>query len=110
LIKEDPSTIQLIIETEEQYALMFRAVAKAVKAKVKTGTPSKPKQWNTDAEGPCIEESQAMPGEKPSDFSKERGQMTRRAQLNQSGKQRGNEKADLMRYQGFLTAGVGLSI
>ncbi|TAE30590.1 MAG: hypothetical protein EAZ91_09655 [Cytophagales bacterium] len=63
--------MQLIIETDEEYAPLFRAVAKAVKAKVRTNakTPSE-KKFNANKKGPFLEESIAKPGEKPSDLFK----------------------------------------
>lgn len=63
--------MQLIIETDEEYAPLFRAVAKAVKAKVKTGNGQAPRKPRARAEkGPFIEPGIAKPGEKPSDFLK----------------------------------------
>ena len=65
--------MQLIIETDEEYAPMFRAVAKTVKAKVKTGDNQSAKTKKARAkeeEGPFIDPGMAKPGEKPSDFFK----------------------------------------
>ena len=65
--------MQLIIETDEAYAPMFRAVAKAVKAQVKTGNvqPSSTKKARTRVEkGPFIDPNIAQSGEKPSDLFK----------------------------------------
>lgn len=61
--------MQLIIDTEEEFAPVFRAVAKAVKAKVRLGdAPLKTRRKRE--EGPFIEPGTAKPGEKPSDFFK----------------------------------------
>ena len=59
--------MQLIIETEEEYAPIFRAVAKAVNAKVKK---VKKKSGPEDVKGPFIDPGTAKPGEKLSDFFK----------------------------------------
>ncbi len=64
--------MQLIIETDEEYAPIFRAVAKAVKAQVKTGTtqPSTRKVRVKAKEGPVTDPGIIKPGEKPSDLFK----------------------------------------
>jgi hypothetical protein len=68
---ENQDTImQLIIDTSEEYAPMFRAVAKAVNAKVTTGQPTLTarKTRAKSEKGPFIDPSTAQPGEKPSDL------------------------------------------
>jgi hypothetical protein len=66
--------MQLIIDTNEEYAPMFRAVAKAVNAKVTTGR-NKPNRAaakgdeNIEKE-PTIDPGTAKSGDKPSDFFK----------------------------------------
>ena len=64
--------MQLIIETDEAYAPMFRAVAKAVKAHIKTGdVQSSTKKARTRVEkGPFIDPNIVQSGEKPSDLFK----------------------------------------
>jgi len=59
--------MQLIIETDEEFAPIFRAVAKAVKAKVRTKAESKP-SGPAPKQAPLIDEGVAAAGEKPSDF------------------------------------------
>ncbi len=64
--------MQLIIDTHEEYAPMFRAVAKAVNAKVTTSSDQlnqvMTKASNGVEKGPSIDPGTAKPGEKPSDF------------------------------------------
>lgn len=66
--------MRLIIETEGEFAPMFRAVAKAVNAKVKImddAQSAKVEEKSPKIEKePIIEPSSAKPGEKPSDFFK----------------------------------------
>ncbi|MCY7351214.1 MAG: hypothetical protein LH606_11185 [Cytophagaceae bacterium] len=65
--------MQLIIDTDEEYAPMFRAVAKAVKAKVRTNVnldKTSQKTRKAEEKGPFIDPGTAKPGEKPSDFFK----------------------------------------
>jgi len=65
--------MQLLIETDEEYAPLFRAVAKAVKAKVSNSfrsSGSARKARNAEGKGPFIDPGTAKPGETPSDFFK----------------------------------------
>lgn len=66
--------MQLIIETDEEYAPMFRAVAKAVKAQVKTSnvqSSSSVRKTRVKADkGPFIDPGAARPGGKPSELFK----------------------------------------
>ena len=66
--------MQLVIETDEEYAPMFRAVAKAVKAQVKTGdvqsSSSVGKTRFKADKGPFIDPGAARPDEKPSELFK----------------------------------------
>ena len=64
--------MQLIIETDEEYAPMFRAVAKAVKAQVKIGNGQRPTRKVHTGVGKesFPDPSIVQPGEKPSDLFK----------------------------------------
>lgn len=70
--RQQHKAMRLIIETEGEFAPMFRAVAKAVNAKVKiVDDDPKLKEKSPKLEKePFIEPGTAKAGEKPSDFFK----------------------------------------